>query len=136
MPTGLNELLNTQESALRVRESRTELLASNIANADTPNYKARDINFSAALKQVVESKMGMKAPLVMTTTSNAHLAGKGVSPISGEIQFRNDQQGSIDGNDVDVDKERIQFTDNGVKYEATVTLITAQIHNMLAVIQN
>ena len=136
MPTGLNELLNTQESALRVREARQEILASNIANADTPNYKARDINFSAALKQVAESRQAVNGKLPLATTAGAHIASKGSSQIAGAIQYRNDQQGSIDGNDVDVDKERLQLTDNGMNYEATVTLISAQIHNMLAVIQN
>jgi flagellar basal-body rod protein FlgB len=49
--------------------------------------------------------------------------------------YRNDRQGSIDGNDVDTDQERNEFADNGLHYEATVTLITSQIHNMLAVLQ-
>ena len=136
MPSGLNDLLNIQESALRVREARQELLASNIANADTPNYKARDINFSEALKQVSQSKKAANAPLPMTVTAAAHQIGKVAGTQAGVVQFRNDQQGSIDGNDVDIDKERMQFADNGVRYEASVTLITAQIHNMLAVIQN
>jgi flagellar basal-body rod protein FlgB len=136
MASGLDELLNVQASALRVRENRQELLASNIANADTPNYKARDVNFSQALKQVTQSTQGLHAPLALTTTSEGHIASKAASPISGATQYRNDQQGSIDGNDVDIDKERMQFADNAVHYEATVTLVTAQIHNMLAVIQS
>jgi len=136
MASGLNELLNIQESALKVREARQELLASNIANADTPNYKARDVNFSQALQQVSQGKQGLKAPLPLAVTSSAHQIGKSAGPLVGVTQFRNDQQGSIDGNDVDIDKERMQFADNGVRYEASVTLITAQIHNMLAVLQN
>lgn len=136
MISGLNQLLNLQESALRVRETRQELLASNIANADTPNYKARDINFSAALQQVVQSKLATGGTLPLTVTSALHQPGKPASALGGLTQFRNDQQGSIDGNDVDVDKERMQFADNGLRYDATVTLITAQIRNMLAVIQS
>ena len=136
MASGLDDLLNVQASALRVRENRQELLASNIANADTPNYKARDVNFSQALKQVVQSKQSLRAPLAMTTTSSAHIAGPTASPISGATQYRSDQQGSIDGNNVDIDKERMEFADNAVHYEATVTLVTAQIHGMLAVIQS
>jgi len=136
MASGLNELLNMQESALKVREARQELLASNIANADTPNYKARDVNFSQALQQVSQGKQGLKGTLPLAVTSSAHQLGKSVGPLAGVTQFRNDQQGSIDGNDVDIDKERMQFADNGVRYEASVTLITAQIRNMLAVLQN
>ena len=136
MASGLDDLLNVQESALRVRESRQELLASNIANADTPNYKARDVNFSEALKQVSQGKKGLSGQLAMTTTSGAHLTGKPTSAVGSMAKFRNDQQGSIDGNDVDADKERVEFADNGLRYEASVTLVTAQIHNMLAVIQS
>ena len=136
MASGLNELLNIQESALRVREARQQLLASNIANADTPNYKARDVNFSAALQQVSQARQSFGGPLALSTTSGAHIAGAVASAVSGATQYRNEQQGGIDGNDVDVDKERNEFADNGLRYEATVTLITAQIHNMLAVIQS
>jgi flagellar basal-body rod protein FlgB len=141
MASGLDELLNVQQSALRVRENRQELLASNIANADTPNYKARDVNFSEALKQVANkqatnSTQGLHAPLAMKTTSPGHIKGKTPGPVSGAVQYRSDEQGSIDGNNVDIDKERMQFADNAVHYEASVTLVTAQIHNMLAVIQS
>jgi flagellar basal-body rod protein FlgB len=136
MASGLDQLLNLQQSALRVREARQELLASNIANADTPNYKARDINFSTTLQNVANGKQGSNASLPLTTTAATHLTAKTSSSLNGSIQYRNDQQGRIDGNDVDTDKERMQFADNGLHYEATVTLVTAQIHNMLAVIQS
>lgn len=137
MANGLDNLLNVQQSALRVREMRQELLASNIANADTPFYKAKDLDFSATLKQqVAQSSQAINGKLPMTTTSPAHQTGKDGGALSAVAQYRTDQQGSIDGNNVDVDKERMEFADNGVRYEATVTLITAQIHNMLAVIQN
>jgi flagellar basal-body rod protein FlgB len=140
MAGGLDELLNVQASALQVREARQGLLASNVANADTPNYKARDINFSATLQKVAQANKGPgpNGPLPLTVTSAAHQLGKNANAdlISGSTQFRNDEQGSIDGNNVDVDYERGQLGDNSAHYEATVTLITAQIHNMLAVIQN
>ena len=121
MANGLDQLLNVQQSALRVREMRQELLASNIANADTPNYKARDLDFSATLKQQVQqSAQPPNGKLAMTTTSPAHQTGKESGALAGAAKFRNDQQGSIDGNDVDVDKERMEFADNGVRYEASV----------------
>lgn len=136
MAGGLDELFNLRQSALRVREARQELIASNIANADTPNYKARDIDFSAALKQVMQAKPSLQGALPLTTTSGAHLSGKNSTSVSGTIQYRNDQQGSIDGNNVDIDNERMQFADNAVRYEAAVTSVTGQIRSMLAVIQN
>ena len=143
MSNALDNLLHVSQTALRIREARQEVLASNIANADTPNYKARDINFSATLANMVSGKPSgnanaqpAQAGLALTATSGAHLTAKNLTPVSAAIQYRNDQQGSIDGNDVDTDKERNQFADNGLHYEATVTFVTAQIHNMLAVIQS
>jgi flagellar basal-body rod protein FlgB len=137
MAVGLSELLSVQQSALRLREARGELLASNIANADTPNYKARDINFSAAMQQATQAvKGGTQTSLPLAATSGVSLSGKSAGTVSGAaIQYRSNQQGSIDGNDVDTDSERMQFADNAVRYEATVTLMTAQIRNMLAVVQ-
>lgn len=148
MANALDDLLNLPQSALRIREARQELLASNIANADTPNYKARDINFSAALAKVTQTNQANQTNqlsgaagtgqgnLALTTTAAGHLAAKSTSAVGGTIQYRNDQQGRIDGNNVDTDKERNQFADNGLHYEATVAMVTAQIHNMLAVIQS
>lgn len=136
MTNGLDDLLGAQQSALRVREARQELLASNMANADTPNYKARDVNFSEALKQVTQSKQSLHASLPLTVTSPGHIRGITPDSISGAVQYRNDQQGGIDGNNVDLDQERLQFADNALHHEASVTLVTAQIRNMLAVIQS
>lgn len=135
MAGGLSDLLSAEVSALRLRETRGEVLASNIANADTPNYKARDINFAAAMQKAMgQSSQG---GLQMAATSSGHLGGsKAADAANAPIQFRTDQMGSIDGNNVDTDNERMQFADNSVRYEATVTLVTAQIRNMLAVIQN
>ena len=144
MAGGLTELLSVQESALKLREMRQELLASNIANADTPNYKARDINFSAALKQLTgASASGSGTTLALTASASssspaANLTGgpgSAGNALGVPVLYRNDRQGSIDGNNVDTDQERNQFADNGLHYEATVTLITSQIHNMLAVLQ-
>lgn len=133
----LDEYLRFNETALNLRGQRQQLLASNIANADTPNYKARDIDFSSAMKSA------MSRP-----TSSASLSTNGPSPqlsarstqggsgIAGvPLLYRNIQQGAIDGNTVDMDVERNQFTDNAIRYEAGITMISGQIKSMLSVIQ-
>jgi len=139
MANGLDELLRVQQTALRVREERQGLLASNIANADTPNYKARDINFSDALKRASKTRQSTGAAIPLAVTAGAHLSGKSTraaNTVNGvAVQYRNDQQGRIDGNNVDTDYERMQFADNAVRYEASVTLVSGQIRSMLAVIQ-
>ncbi|HJW55281.1 MAG TPA: flagellar basal body rod protein FlgB, partial [Burkholderiaceae bacterium] len=122
------------EAALSMRAQRQQLLASNIANADTPNYKARDIDFSKALQGAL-SRTGQATP-GLVKTSEVHLSGQGSDNIAGSpLLYRGVQQGSIDGNTVDMDVERNQFTDNAVRYEAGLTMISAQIKNLLAAIQ-
>lgn len=134
----LDEALSFHQNALRVRGQRQELIAANIANADTPNFKARDIDFKAAMQSAVA---GINKNAFQTTkTSPLHLdgtpAGNSNSSASpGEPLFRSIIQGSVDGNTVDMDVERNQFADNGIRYEASLTLINAQLKQMLAAIQ-
>ncbi|OWW19984.1 flagellar basal body rod protein FlgB [Noviherbaspirillum denitrificans] len=132
----LDEALHFQQSALRLRAERQQLLASNIANADTPNYKARDIDFSAALKQAV-STAGAPADGGLTTTAPAHIPGKaaGMTASGVPVLYRNAAQGSVDGNTVDMDVERSQFADNALRYEAGVTFAAGQLKKLLAAVQ-
>lgn len=131
----LDEYLRFNEAALNLRAQRQQLLASNIANADTPNYKARDIDFSSALKGALAKTGETRAP-DMEKTSTLHLSGKNGGTIDGApLLYRKEQQGNIDGNTVNMDIERNQFTDNAIRYEAGLTMINAQIRSMLAAIQ-
>lgn len=130
----LDETLRFQETALALRAQRQQLLASNIANADTPNYKARDIEFASAMQGALARSGPPTSELVKT--SAAHLAGTHETTTGGAApRYRTVQQGSVDGNTVDMDTERNQFTDNAIRYEASLTMISAQIRNLLAAIQ-
>ncbi len=133
----LDAALSFHQNALRVRGQRQELIAANIANADTPNYKARDLDFSAAMKNAMT---GVSRNAFNTTkTSEQHLDGipsTSSSGAAGEPLFRPIIQGSVDGNTVDMDVERNQFADNGIRYEASLTLINAQLKEMLAALQS
>lgn len=131
----LDETLRFHETALALRGQRQQLLASNIANADTPNYKARDIDFNSALNGALAR--GTQTPASEPVkTSALHLSGKHDNTIGGSpLLYRSERQGNIDGNTVDVDAERNQFTDNSIRYEAGLTLISAQIKKMLSAIQ-
>ncbi|CAJ0809505.1 MULTISPECIES: flagellar basal body rod protein FlgB [Ralstonia] len=150
----LDQLFGFQEQALRLRSQRHQILASNIANADTPNYKARDFDFQSALQKAVGQQSGNTLP--MTATASGHLTADGApagdvtlmraslqSPgmqqaksLQGEVQYRTSQQPSIDGNTVDMDGERMRFADNTVRYEADLNIVTQKIKSMLAAIQN
>ena len=132
----LDDYLRFNETALSLRSTRQQVLASNIANADTPNYKARDIDFSSALQSALAASTPPAG--VLASTDPAHLGGAPASellPDGTPLLYRNAAQGSVDGNTVDMDVERNQFADNGVRYEAGITMINAQIRGMLAAIQ-
>jgi flagellar basal-body rod protein FlgB len=176
--------------ALDVRAYRQELLSSNIANADTPGYKARDVEFSGALASALRqnglsathgamaasgtanvpmsltaaqsagassgwsdasgavtkvsasagSGAGMHTGVAMTLTSSGHLAGQ--QPLMyasdgtnyGRPAYRIPTQPSMDGNTVDIDTERVQFADNTLHYESTMTVLSQQIKAMLSAI--
>lgn len=130
----LDAALSFHQNVLRIRAQRQELIAANIANADTPNYKARDIDFSAAMKSAMAGVTANKDAFNTTKTSANHLDGI-PSSIGGNALFRPVIQGSVDGNTVDMDVERNQFTDNALRYEASINMINGQLKKMLSAIQ-
>ncbi len=133
----LNKLdaeLSFHQNALRLRGQRQELIAGNIANADTPHFKARDIDFKTALQNANAGLAG--ETVTASKTSAMHLdAGSVNQDSSAKVLFRNIAQANIDGNTVDMDVERNQFVDNSIRYEASLTMINAQLKKMLAAIQ-
>jgi flagellar basal-body rod protein FlgB len=125
--TRLDDAFRFQEAALRVRSQRQELIASNIANADTPNYKAKDMDFASALRDALGSGAGL------TKTSGAHFAAN-----SGRVSSPDKtSQSSVgrDGNGVNLDRERGAFIDNALRYEASVNMVNGQVKSLLSVIQ-
>ena len=99
----MDNLFGIHATALKLRANRAELLAANIANADTPNYKARDIDFKQAL-QLASAKKGE-----MVTTNSRHIDSSGNSKLGAEILYRIPTQPSLDGNTVDLQTERSAF---------------------------
>lgn len=133
MSSRIDEMMQFQQTALRLREARQQLLASNIANADTPNYKARDIDFASALRGAMS---GQTDKLPLATTSQAHLgAPTGETVMGAKVMYRQPLQPSADGNTVDMDVERAQFADNAVRYEASLKFISEDIKGVLAAIK-
>jgi len=135
----LDDYLRLNETAINLRAQRQQLLASNIANADTPNYKARDIDFSKSLQSALDRST--PSATALTKTNPAHLdANTNVDGGNGSdgatILYRSPIQPSADGNTVDMDVERNQFADNALHYEAGLTMITSQIKDMLSVLQS
>lgn len=134
MLTRLDETLNFHAQALRVREQRQQVLASNIANADTPNYKARDLDFKAALEGALKGTPAAGGTR-LATTARGHLSGSPALAADAQLQYRTPAQGNVDGNTVDVDAERAAFAENTVHYEFNLTRLSMQIKGLLAAIQ-
>lgn len=115
----LDEHLMFHAEALKLRAQRQQILASNIANADTPDYKARDIDFNQALRTAI-------------SLSQANMPAK---PFAPEVLYRAVVQPSADGNTVDMDVERAQFAQNAARYEASLTFLNSKIQGLLAAIK-
>ncbi|HTJ91840.1 MAG TPA: flagellar basal body rod protein FlgB [Pararobbsia sp.] len=129
------------QEALNLRGYRQSVLSSNIANADTPGYEARDMDFAktltSALKKGGHAESG-KSGLTLVTDNAAHIAAQAPSTqgndFYGQLAYRNPIQQSLDGNTVDLDTERVNFADNALHYEAGMTELTGQIKTMMAAI--
>jgi len=106
------------QSALDLRARRQEILASNLANSDTPNYKAQDLDFASALRSAMGVSAGQRGALNLKRTDSRHMDGTGAgSSAAASIKYRSAVQPSLDGNTVDVNVERAQFTDNAIHYQ-------------------
>ncbi len=132
----LEQDLSTIRNAMGVRGYRQELLASNIANADTPYYKARDVDFKSALGAAMGNRTAATvAPVTLERTQAGHLSGNGESPYSGALKFRAEYQGAVDGNTVNMDIERAAFAENALQMEALITFINGRFRTMQTAIQ-
>ena len=133
MPLSIDSYLGVQQDALKVQSKRMEVLAKNLANVDTPNYKAQDIDFKTALAQA--GSPGAALPLA-TTSSNqiGNSATTGDLDTSGALKYRVPLAPSLDGNTVDAQMEQAAFADNTVRYQATLTFLTGSLKDLMTAI--
>lgn len=146
----ITSTLQFQGEALALRAQRQQVLASNIANADTPNYQARDFDFSQALRSatgvVATGGPAAAGGLALAATSAGHSGGAGApssflpvgtarNPGRVELSWRTPEQPSLDRNTVDLDRERASFADNSMRYEATLRFINGNVRNVLSAIR-
>ena len=112
------------ERALQFRAQRNEVLASNIANADTPNYKARDLDFGQALKGARQQSINLQ------TTSDLHKQAWGITKQGAQTMYRVPTQPSLDGNTVSTDVEQAQFAENALQYRASLAFMDGSIRTL------
>ncbi len=125
MTNPLDNLLQFQGDALKLRGYRQELLAANIANADTPNYKAVDFDFARALRTAAKD----------VGQPDAAASGSAANGARPKVLYRNPAQASLDGNSVEIDNARAQFAGNTVRYEAAMNTLSMQVKMMLSAIK-
>ena len=124
MAISFDNALGVHAQALEARVKRAEVLANNLANAETPGYKARDIDFASALSRVRES-----AP---RQTHSAHMA---LSDQQGAILYRTPAQMTLDGNTVETEQEHAAFMDNAIRYQASLNFLNGRIKSILGALR-
>jgi flagellar basal-body rod protein FlgB len=130
----ITDALDFQAQALTLRSERQRLIASNIANADTPGYQARDMDFARTLQAATGSLGGAQS---VATTHAGHIGSAGASfggRVGAELLYATAGQTNLDRNTVDMDRERASFADNAIKYEATLRFINSSVRTQLSAI--
>lgn len=131
MPLNLDAYLGVHQDALKVYGQRTEVLATNLANADTPNFRARDVDFKSALA-AAGSPAGS---LPMAATNAGHVTTNSADPAgAANLKYRVPLAPSLDGNTVDVQMEQAQFAQNAVHFQATLTFLNARFRGLMTAI--
>jgi flagellar basal-body rod protein FlgB len=126
--TMFDNIFGIHEKALLVHGERLGVLTNNLANADTPGYKARDIDFREALQDAGAGAEGAE-PLALTATSPSHLTAM-ASVATATLKYRNPYQASLDGNTVEMPVEQAAFAENNVRYQASLTFINNRIADL------
>lgn len=129
MPKPIDQLFGIHAQAMTLRAQRAELLAANLANADTPNYKARDIDFSAAFQDA--QGMQTVGDLKISTSKTGHISNDIGGLAANAIRYRVPEQASLDGNTVDSDHEKSAFTENALRYQISMSILSKKISGLV-----
>jgi flagellar basal-body rod protein FlgB len=132
MAISIDKHLGIHQHALQLRSQRASVLANNIANADTPGFKARDMDFA----QMLKAQMGETSDtLPMTATGSQHVQGLIQAEAINGMKYRTPSQPSIDGNTVDADRERTEFTRNTMEFQAAFEFLNGKIKSLISAIR-
>ncbi len=123
MSVNFDKAFGVHDNALLLFERRTQLLSENIANVDTPDFRARDIDFQQALQQAQSNRLLMQ-------TSHAEHIQPSQQPFSEHVQYREVEQSAADGNTVDLQKEKAAFAENAIRYQTTLHILSRKISGL------
>lgn len=121
----LSDIFGVHEQALLLRARRAEVLATNLANADTPEFKARDIDFRAVLANAAGNGSDLR------TTHAKHLQAAGHDAASAQLKYRYPLQPSLDGNTVDTNMEQSAFMQNALDYQTSLSFVNSRITGLV-----
>jgi flagellar basal-body rod protein FlgB len=123
MAINFDQALGIHPQALAMREKRSEVLAANLANADTPGYKARDLDFKSILKQ------NLTAARTLERTQAGHFTHQ--QSLESRVLYRNPSQVSLDGNTVEANVEQARYAENAVQYQASLQFISGKFSGLM-----
>ncbi|WP_373388089.1 flagellar basal body rod protein FlgB [Pseudomonas alcaligenes] len=133
MSISFDKALGIHEKALSFRAQRAEVLANNIANADTPHYKARDLDFAAVLAEQNEKQGGKTFGL--SRTDSQHIAADGIQLADPALRFRTPFHPSIDQNSVDMQQEQANYAENAVQFQASFTFLNSKFKGLVSALR-
>lgn len=131
--SSLEQHLSVYSQAMNLRTQRHQVLASNIANADTPNYKARDFSFDKAMQNAMSGHG--TGSVALATTASGHQRGSGMAGAA-PLQFRTETQSAADGNTVDMDVERSLIAENALQYQIVSQFISDKFKGIRSALAN
>jgi len=124
-----DSIMGVHVQAVRIRAERAKILAQNMANADTPGYHARDINFQDLIAKESAGAISLR------TTNSAHIAASDTSASGARLQYRVPSQASVDGNTVDMQTERAEFMRNALMYQTSLQFLNGRINGLMTAIR-
>lgn len=128
MAINFNNALGIHPQALALREKRSEILAANLANVDTPDYKAKDLDFKSVLSQTMDKSAHLER------TQTGHLTGP-QTLLGADLRYRNPQQPSLDGNTVEAHIEQSKYAENAIQYQASLRFINNKFSGLMSAIR-
>lgn len=134
MPVNLDQYVSVHATALDVRARRGELIANNLANADTPGYQARDLDFRQAMARAAGG--APTSGVSLSTTNTGHIGGKATANTSADpdLKYRVPLAPALDGNTVDAQVEQANFAENAVRYQATLAFLSSKFRGLMTAI--
>ena len=127
MTDSIKQQFEVYSNALRIRNRKNEILASNIANAATPNFKARDMDFEVELARALSV-----GPMKTSNNDHITLASKN---LPGKVQYRKPLHPSMDGNTVELAVEQTEFAENAMRYQTTLNFINSKLSGLVSAIR-